>query len=140
MSWNSTEAEQIGRMEQKLDDIVEDVKEHGPRLVTLETFTNRVKGVLAVALFVGGLVTTILLTGCAHFHNKGYYPDGQLKRDVVSTILGKGETTLVIEDGPATTTYSTSGTGIWPARIERHGIRKAIQCQNFKRKRFDFSG
>jgi hypothetical protein len=54
-----------------------------------------------------------LTFGCAHSHDKFYFSDGTLCAEVVSTVLGTGETvkTVIIVDCGAVE-YDTKDTGI----------------------------
>ncbi len=99
MSWNKEEAVQIGRMEEQLDNIAEDIKEHAPRLTSLETFANRTKGVLAFLSIVGSIIAVVLFTGCATAKTHcSYSDDGKLTRAWSrSTVVGKGDTEITVE-------------------------------------------
>ena len=52
--------------------------------------------------------------GCAHSHDKFYFPDGILCAEVKSTVLGTGEAEkyIVDENCDVTTIYDTKDTGI----------------------------
>jgi hypothetical protein len=56
----------------------------------------------------------LLLGGCAHSHNKFFWPDGELCAETKSTVLGTGETEkyVVSELCKLTEKYDTKDTGI----------------------------
>ena len=62
--------------------------------------------------FVIGLA--LLLGGCAHSHNKFFWPDGELCAETKSTVLGTGETEKYVTVNPCGVTemYDTKDTGI----------------------------
>jgi hypothetical protein len=63
----------------------------------------------ALTLFVIGALT---LGGCANTSNWYYYPDGTLCAKARSTVVGTGETELVVENQCVKLGYSTRDTGI----------------------------
>ena len=56
---------------------------------------------------VGGLAL-----GCAHSHDKFFLPDGTLCAEVISTVLGTGETEKYIINPCIELIYDTKDTGI----------------------------
>ena len=55
-----------------------------------------------------------LTLGCAHSHNKVFYPNGSLCADTMSTVVGTGETEkiVVVNECGMTESYDTKDTGI----------------------------
>jgi hypothetical protein len=55
-----------------------------------------------------------LALGCAHSHDKFYYPDGQLCAETVSNVVGTGETEKYVVSAVCeiTNLYDTKDTGI----------------------------
>lgn len=113
MSWSPEESQQIGRMEQKLDDIAEDNRANGQRLTTVETFMNRAKGFAAFIVTAASIATLFFVAGCAHQHIKTYYPTGDLKCDSLTTVWGQGQVAVLVEsDDCPDTIYESEGTGL----------------------------
>jgi len=62
---------------------------------------------LAILLCVGGLAL-----GCAHSHDKFYWPDGTLCAEIKSSVLGTGETEKYVVSPCADLVYDTKDTGL----------------------------
>jgi hypothetical protein len=101
---SSDESQQIGRIEAKVDILLETDGKFDTRLTILERFTNRAKGILAFLTFVGSVLAVVLMQGCSHFHVKTYAA-GELTTDTVITIFGTSEATLG-------NIYTTEGGGV----------------------------
>jgi hypothetical protein len=74
--------------------------------------------------FVVLILCVIGLTlGCAHSHNKFFWPDGQLCAETVSTVFGTGETEkyVVSEACEVTDLYDTKDTGLSDNAVELGG-------------------
>jgi len=108
----SKEAQQIGRIEERVNYVAKTLDAHAPRLSILETHMNRVKGVLAFLSAVAALSAVLFFTGCAHYHNTTFHPDGSVMKDIASTVLGSGDTTLLIQCEGGEQSYTTRATGI----------------------------
>ena len=113
MSWSSEEAIQIGRMEQKLDDITEDNRAYARRLTAVEVFMHRVKGAAALLTAAASVIAVFFLSGCAHQHIRTYYVTGEIKCDSLTTVLGQGEVSVLVESAECPDTiYESVGTGL----------------------------
>jgi hypothetical protein len=62
-----------------------------------------------------------LTFGCAHSHDKFYFPDGALCAEAVSTVLGTGETEKYVVNPCGSTLYDTKDTGISKEATELGG-------------------
>lgn len=91
------------------------------RIRKLEEFANRVKGIAAFLSLVGGIVATVVMMGCAHYHHRTYV-DGQLSSDTVSTVIGTGDTTFIGEHEE----YTTSDTGL--SDNGKDAIKEAVEA------------
>jgi hypothetical protein len=60
MPWTSDEAKQIGRIEAKLDDSLEHLKDHEVRLRSTERWRNALTGAWAVLALIGGVLFRVL--------------------------------------------------------------------------------
>lgn len=113
MPWTSEEAQQVGRIEAKVDALLATANSHSERITGLETFANRVKGVLAFISLVGGILGAVVMMGCAHAHTRTYYPDGELKCNSATTVFGRGEVEVLVEsDDCPDTIYESNDTGL----------------------------
>lgn len=113
MALTNDEAQQIGRIEAKLDFVVETMTTDSTRISALEAFANRAKGVLAFLSLAASILAGVLLLGCAHSHTRTYYADGSLKCSSATTVLGQGQVEVLVEseDCPDTI-YESTDTGI----------------------------
>jgi hypothetical protein len=118
MGLNTEEAQQLGRIEAQVDILVDRDEECFTRINKLEGFASRTKGALCVLslLFTAGCAW--LIAGCAHMHGTDYYPDGKVKSEVVSTVLGSGEATLLIQCENGEEFYTTRSDGISDNAVE----------------------
>lgn len=112
MALSSNESQQIGRIEAKVDILVEGNTLCGNRLRKLESGAGKIKGALAILslLFTAGCAWYI--TGCAHMKDTTYYPTGEVKEEIVSIVIGTGETTLLTDCENGERYYSTRDTGL----------------------------
>jgi hypothetical protein len=133
MGLNTHEAQQMGRIEAKVDILIDTDRALDGRITVLERFTNRAKGIVAFITFLGGILAVVLVSGCAHFHSKTYDPNGAITSSTVSTVIGRGDTVYLrqcIEGGFEG--YTTSDTGLSEngkeaiAEAVAAGVRAAI--------------
>ncbi len=54
----------------------------------------------------------LALSGCASTHSWYYHDNGQICAEIRSTVVGTGETELVVDNACAVLGYATSDTGI----------------------------
>ena len=64
--------------------------------------------VLLTSFVIGALA----LSGCASTHSWYYHDNGQICAEIRSTVVGTGETELVVDNACAILGYATSDTGI----------------------------
>jgi hypothetical protein len=108
---SSEESQQIGRIEAKVDILIDSDTRMGGRVTALEKFSNRVKGVLAFITFFGSIIGLVIVQGCAHWHHKEF-ADGELISSTVSTVIGTGETSYILQCEHGVEAYTTADTGI----------------------------
>jgi hypothetical protein len=118
MALNPQESQQIGRIEAKVDILLESDKECEIRLSKLESWSSKSKGALAILSLLFTLGCAYIVAGCAHMHDISYYPSGAIQNEVVSTVIGTGETTLLIECDNGEKFYTTRDTGISDNAVE----------------------
>jgi hypothetical protein len=111
MGLSTVEAQQMGRIEAKVDILIDTDRSHDGRISVLERFTNRAKGVLAFITFLGGILAVVLVSGCAHFQ-RTEYADGARISSTTATVFGTGETSFVHTCGEDAEAYTTKDTGL----------------------------
>jgi len=96
MTWTPDEARQIGRLETSLKAISTALVEVKPRVTELETFANRVKGVLAVIMFGGSILAIVLMSGCTTTKTacRIKTPTTEYTGIVRTTVIGKGDSDI----------------------------------------------
>jgi hypothetical protein len=116
MALTSEESQQLGRIEANVEHIKDTLHTHiedeTPRLVKLEHGVSWTKGVLALLSVIFTLGCAFIISGCAHMSEETFYPNGATKGFLSSTVLGTGETTLIIECNDGEHYYTTRDTGI----------------------------
>ena len=117
MALTPQESQQLGRIEAKVGHIHDTLKEHvadeTPRLVKLERHVSWVKGVLAVISVLFTIGCAFIIGGCAHSHTRTYFPDGKLKCNSATTVLGQGQVDVLVEsDECPDTIYESNDTGL----------------------------
>jgi hypothetical protein len=120
MALNPQESQQIGRIEAKVDILLESDKECEVRLSKLESWSSKSKGALAILSLLFTLGCAYIVAGCAHYSNTNYYPSGVIAQETVSTVLGSGEATIL--DGEDL--YSTRDNGISDNVVD--GVKAAV--------------
>lgn len=100
-----------GKLDKKEDkEVVNLVRK---RVGKLEEFSNRAKGILAFLTLVGGIAFTVWASGCAHQHVRTFYPTGEPECDLVTTVIGGGTISVLVEDEICPDTiYESTDTGI----------------------------
>lgn len=58
------------------------------------------------------VIGALALSGCASTHSWYYHENGQICAEIRSTVVGTGETELVVDNACAVLGYATSDTGI----------------------------
>ncbi|MEE9571081.1 MAG: hypothetical protein V3W02_05200 [Gammaproteobacteria bacterium] len=107
MSWSAKEAQQIGRIETKVDQALA----FAPRITALETWVNRGKGILAFLSVIGSIVAVLLISGCAYATQTAYFQTGEVCARTRSFVVGTGETEQV-SNACGDYGYSTRHTGL----------------------------
>jgi hypothetical protein len=77
-------------------------------VLKLEGFASRTKGAFAILSLLFTLGCAWLVAGCAHYHETTYNEFGAVESEVVSTVIGTGETTYLGVDK----SYTTRDTGL----------------------------
>jgi hypothetical protein len=114
MALTPTESQQMGRIEANVDILVKRGDDCDLRLNKLEAGSSKIKGALAILSLLFTLGCAYIVAGCAHYHNTTYFPSGDIAQEIVSTVLGAGEATIVDGDN----LYSTRDNGVSDNALE----------------------
>jgi len=89
----TNEAQQIGRIEAKVDMLLDAMRSTEVRVVRVEVFVQRAKGILALLVLLSSIAVAFATTGCATTKTacSMKFPDGTSYKGIVrTTIVGKG--------------------------------------------------